>query len=143
MCSVTLTSPSRFTGVEDLYPLAGEGESQEETNVGVGYKVVPPATSEEDVVVGLEAKQCSAVFVRDTDVYSLLVEEMFPVSSNLVPEEEKLRLHEVLSTYAGALGFRYCKGRRTHHRHSLCQANPGTAAKSSLSQKAGNAQPSG
>ena len=113
--------------------------------MGVGYKVVPPAASKEDVVVGLKAKQCSAVFVRDTDVHSLLVEEMFPISSDLFPEKEKLRHYEVLSTYAdcltkGPVGFRYCNGRTTNHRHRLCQANPGTAAKSSLSQKAGNAQ---
>ena len=71
--------------------------------MGVGYKVVPPAASKEDVVVGLKAKQCSAVFVRDTDVHSLLVEEMFPISSDLVPEKEKLRHYEVLSTYADCL----------------------------------------
>ena len=58
--------------------------------MGVGYKVVPPAASKEDVVVGLEAKQCSAVFVRETDVHSLLVEEMFPISSDLVPERKNL-----------------------------------------------------
>ena len=71
--------------------------------MGVGYKVVPPAASKEDVEVGLEAKQCGAVFVRDADVHSLLVEEMFPISSDLVPEEEKLRHYEVLSTYADCL----------------------------------------
>ena len=51
----------------------------------------------------MEAKQCGAVFVRDADVHSLLVEEMFPISSDLVPEEEKLRHYEVLSTYADCL----------------------------------------
>ena len=71
--------------------------------MGVGYKVVPPAAAKEDVEVGLEAKQCSAVFVRATDVHSLLVEEMFPISSDLVPKEEKLRHYEVLSTYADCL----------------------------------------
>ena len=71
--------------------------------MGVGYKVVPPAASKEDVEVGLEAKQCGAVFVRDADVHNLLVEEMFPISSDLVPEEEKLRHYEVLSTYADCL----------------------------------------
>ena len=30
------------------------------------------------------------VFVRATDFRSLLVEEMFPISSDLVPKEEKL-----------------------------------------------------
>ena len=30
--------------------------------MGVGYKVVPPAASKEDVEVGFEAKQCSAGF---------------------------------------------------------------------------------
>ena len=71
--------------------------------MGVGYKVVPPTASKGDVEVGLEAKQCSAVLVRDADVHSLLVEEMFPISSDLVPEEEKLRHYEVLSTYADCL----------------------------------------
>ena len=71
--------------------------------MGVGHKVVPPVASKEDAEVGLEAKQCSTVFVRDTDVHSLLVEEMFPISSDLVPEEEKLRHYEVLSTYADCL----------------------------------------
>ena len=71
--------------------------------MGVGYKVVPPAASKEDVEVGFVAKQCSAVFVRATDVHSLLVEGMFPISSDLVPKEEKLRHYEVLSTYADYL----------------------------------------
>ena len=86
-----------------LYPLAGEEESQEETNVGVGYKVVPSAASKEQVEFGLEAKQCGVVFVRDVNVHSVLVEEMSPISSDLVPEEEKLRHYEVLSTYADCL----------------------------------------
>ena len=43
------------------------------------------------------------VFVRATDFRSLLVEEMFPISSDLVPKEEKLRGYEVLSTYADYL----------------------------------------
>ena len=93
----------RCSSIGDLYPLAGEEGSQEETNMGVGYKVVPPTASKGDVEVGLEAKQCSAVLVRDADVHSLLVEEMFPISSDLVPEEEKLRHYEVLSTYADCL----------------------------------------
>ena len=93
----------RCSSIGDLYPLAGEEGSQEETNMGVGYKVVPPTASKGDVEVGLEAKRCSAVLVRDADVHSLLVEEMFPISSNLVPEEEKLRHYEVLSTYADCL----------------------------------------
>ena len=93
----------RCSSIGDLYPLAGKGESQEEINRGVGYKVVPPGVPKEDVEVGLEAKQCSAVFVKDADVHSLSVEEMFPISSNLVPEEEKLRLYEMLSTYADCI----------------------------------------
>ena len=93
----------RCSSMRDLYRLAGEVESQEETNAGVGYMVVPTAASKEDVEVGLEAKQCGAVFVGDADVHSLLVEEMFPISSDLVPEEEKLRNYEVFSTYADCL----------------------------------------
>ena len=93
----------RCSSIGDLYPLAGEGESQQETNGGVGYKVVPPGAPKEDVEIGLEAKQCSAVFVKDADVHSLSVEEMFPISSNFVPEEEKLRLYDMLSTYADCI----------------------------------------
>ena len=93
----------RCSTIVDLYSLAGEGESQEEINRGVGYKVVPPGAPKKDVEVGLEAKQCSAVFVKNADVHSLSVEEMFPISSNLVPEEEKLRPYEMLSTYADCI----------------------------------------
>ena len=93
----------RCSSIGDLYPLAGEGESQQETNGCVGYKVVPPGAPKEDVEVGLEAKQCSAVFVKDPDVHSLSVEEMFPISSNFVPEEGKLRLYDMLSTYADCI----------------------------------------
>ena len=93
----------RCSSIGDLYPLAGEGESRQETNGGVGYKVVPPGAPKEDVEIGLEAKQCSAVFVKDDDVHSLSVEEMFPISSNFVPEEEKLRLYDMLSTYADCI----------------------------------------
>ena len=82
----------RCSIIGDLYPLAGEEESQEETNVGVGYKVVPSAASKEEVEFGLEAKQCGVVFVRDANVHSLLVEEMSPI-----------RHYEVLSTYADCL----------------------------------------
>ena len=71
--------------------------------MGVGYKVVPSAASKEQVEFGLEAKQCGVVFVRDANVHSVLVEEMSPISSDLVPEEEKLRHYEVLSTYADCL----------------------------------------
>ena len=49
----------------------------------------------------MEAKQCSAVFVKDADVHILSVEEMFPISSNFVPEEEKL--YDMLSTYADCI----------------------------------------
>ena len=62
----------------------------------MGYKVVPPGAPKEDVEIGLEAKQCSAVFVKD--VHTLSVKEMFPISSNFIPEEEKLRLYDMLST---------------------------------------------
>ena len=85
-------------------PISWRGEITGGNQCGFGLQgMVPPAASKEDVVVGLEAKQCSAVFVRDTDVHSLLVEEMFPISSDLVPEKEKLRHYEVLSTYADCL----------------------------------------
>jgi len=93
----------RCSSTGDLYPLAGEGESYEVINRGVGYELVPPGTPKKDLEVGLEAKQCSAVFVKDVDVHSSAVEEMFPISSSLVPEEEKLRLYEMLSTYADCI----------------------------------------
>ena len=93
----------RCSSIGDLYPLAGEGDSQQETNGGVDYKVVPPGAPKEDVEIGLEAKQCSAVFVKDADVHSLSVEEMFPISSKFVPEEEKRRLYDMLSTYADCI----------------------------------------
>ena len=47
---------------------------------------------------------CSAGFVKDADVHNLSVEEMFPISSNFVPEEENLRLYD-MSTYAVQLGI--------------------------------------
>ncbi|XP_068697781.1 uncharacterized protein [Montipora foliosa] len=89
----------RCSSIGDLYPLAGERDSQQETNGGVDYKGAP----KEDVEIGLEAKQCSAVFVKDADVHSLSVEEMFPISSKFVPEEEKRRLYDMLSTYADCI----------------------------------------
>ena len=55
--------------IGDRYSLAGKEESQKETNVGVGYKVVPSAASKEEVEFRLEAKQCSVVFVRDADLH--------------------------------------------------------------------------
>ena len=41
----------RCSSIGDFYPLAGEGESQEETNGGVGYKVVAPGATKEDVEI--------------------------------------------------------------------------------------------
>ena len=60
----------RCSSIGDLYPLPGEEESQQDSNGGVGYKVVLPGTLKEDVEIGLEAKQCNAVFVKDADVHS-------------------------------------------------------------------------
>ena len=37
----------------------------------MGYKVVPPGDPKEDVAIGLETKQCRAVFVKDAVVHSL------------------------------------------------------------------------
>ena len=56
----------------------------------------PPGAPKKDVEVGLEAKQCSAVFVKDVDVHSSAVEEMFPISSSF-------SLYEMLSTYADCI----------------------------------------
>ena len=65
--------------------------------------MVPPGAPKEDVEIGLEVKQCSAVFVKDANVHTLSVEEMFSISSNFVPEEEKRRLYDTLSTYADCI----------------------------------------
>ena len=56
--------------------------------MGVGNKVLPPLVSKEDVKGGSRARQCSAGFVEDSENIITLVEEMFPISSDSVPEEE-------------------------------------------------------
>ena len=65
------------------------------------YKVVGAA--KENVEVELGTRQCSAVFVKNSDNGSIPLEEMFPISSDLVPEEEKRKHYEVLSTYADCI----------------------------------------
>ena len=45
----------RCSSIGDVYPLASEEESQEETIGGVCYKVVPRVAPKEDDEVGLEA----------------------------------------------------------------------------------------
>ena len=66
-----------------------------------GYKVVRGA--KETVKVELGARQCSAVFVENSEANNVLFEEMFPISSDSVPEEEKRKHYEVLSTYADCI----------------------------------------
>ena len=89
--------------------------------------MVPPGAPKEDVEVGLEAKQCSSVFVKDDDDHSLSVEEMFPISSNLVLEEEKLRLYEMLSTYADCISkgpWDLGTGKSVRHTRNTGSAQP-------------------
>ena len=105
----------RCSSIEDLYPEVGEEESFKESSVAVGYKVVPSGDPKEDGEVRLKAKHCGTVFVEGFEGGSFSVEEMFPVNSDWVPDVEKRRHYEVLSTYAdwiskGPWDLGYAKG---------------------------------
>ena len=93
----------RCSSIGDLHPLAGMEELPDGSATGKGYKIVPPSVPKENVEVDLGARQCSAVFVGDSGNGSIPVEEMFPISSGSVPEEEKRKHYEVLSTYADCI----------------------------------------
>ena len=49
------------------------------------------------------ARQCSAVFVENSEADNVPFKEMFQISSDSVPEEEKCKHYEVLSTYADCI----------------------------------------
>ena len=105
----------KCSSIGDLYPYVGEEESFKETSVTVGYKVVPSRNPREDGEVTLKAKHCRTVFVEGFEGESFSVEEMFPVNSDWVPDVEKRRHYEVLSTYAdwiskGPWDLGYAKG---------------------------------
>ena len=75
-----------------------EGNELPDKGVSEGYKVVRGA--KENVKGESGARQCSAVFVGNYEADDVPFEEMFPISSDSVPEEEKRKHYEVLSTYA-------------------------------------------
>ena len=87
----------RCSSIGDLHPLVGVDELPDKGGLSEGYKVVGAA--KENVEVELGTRQCSAIFVKNSDNGSIPLEEMFPISSDLVPEEEKRKHYEVLSTY--------------------------------------------
>jgi len=93
------------SSVGDLYPLV-DGDDLPDKGVSEGYKVV--RGTKENVKVELGAKQCSAVFVENSEADNVRLEEMFPISSDSVPEEEKHKHYEVLSTYADCISRGPC-----------------------------------
>ena len=90
----------RCSSVGDLHPLVDGGDLPDK-GASEGYKVVKGA--KEHVKVELGARQCSAVFVENSEADTVPFEEMFPISSDSVPEEEKRKHYEVLSTYADCI----------------------------------------
>ena len=90
----------RCSSVGDLHPLV-DGDNLPDKDVSEGYKVVRGA--KEHVKVELGARQCSAVFVENSEADNVPFEEMFPISSDSVPEEKKRKHYEVLSTYADCI----------------------------------------
>ena len=107
----------RRRSVGDLHPLV-EGDELPDKSVSEGYKVVRGA--KESVKGESGAKHCSAVFVKNSEADDVPFEEMFPISSDSVLDEEKRKHYEVLSTYAdcilkGAMGFRHSQRCETYH----------------------------
>ena len=90
----------RCSSVGDLHPLV-DGFDLPDKGASEGYKVVKGA--KEHVKVELGARQCSAGFVENSEADNVPFEEMFPISSDSVPEEEKRKHYEVLSTYADCI----------------------------------------
>jgi len=90
----------RCSSVGDLHPLVDGGDLLDK-GASEGYKVVKGA--KEHVKVELGARQCSAVFVENSKADNVPFEKMFPISSDSVPEEEKRKHYEVLSTYADCI----------------------------------------
>ena len=89
----------RCSSIRELYPLHGGEELSEEDNVGMNYKIVSPGVSDSDVGVLPEVKQCGAVELEDFENCCVSMEELFPINSDAVPEEEKRRHYEILATY--------------------------------------------
>jgi len=92
----------RCSSVGDVHPLV-DGDDLPDRSVSEGCKVVKGA--KEHVKVELGARQCSAVFVENSEADNVPLEEMFPISSDSVPEEEKRKHYEVLSTYADCISM--------------------------------------
>ena len=90
----------RCSSVGDLHPLV-DGDDLPDKGVSEGYKVVRGA--KEHVKVELGTRQCSAVFVENSEADNITFEEMFPISSDSVSEEEKRKHYEVLSTYTDCI----------------------------------------
>ena len=78
-----------------------ERDDLPDKGVSEGYKVVRGA--KEHVKVELGTRQCSTVFVENSEADNVPFEEMFPISSDSVPEEEKRKHYEVLSSYADCI----------------------------------------
>ena len=91
----------RCSSVGDLHPLA-EGDELPDKGVSEGYKVVRGA--KENVKGESGARQCSAVFVENSEPDDVPFEEMFPISSDSVPEEKKRKHYEVISRGPWDLG---------------------------------------
>ena len=94
---------SRCSSIGELYPLLGGEELSEEDKVGMNYKTVSPGVSESDVGVLPEAKQCGAVQLEGFENCCKSMEELFPINSDAVPDEENRRHYEVLATYANCI----------------------------------------
>ena len=88
------------SGVGDLHALV-EGDELPDKGVSDGYKVVRGA--KENVKGESGARECSAVFVENSEADKVPFEEVLPISSDSVPEEEKRKHYEVLSTYADCI----------------------------------------
>ena len=78
-------------------------ELSEEDNVGINCKIVSPGVSESGVGVLPEVKQCGAVQLEDFENCCVSMEELFPINSDAVLEEEKRRHYEVLASYANCV----------------------------------------
>jgi len=74
------------SSVGEFHPLV-DGDDLPDKGVSEGYKVV--RGGKEHVKVECGARQCSAVFVENSEADHVPFEEMFPISSDSVPEEEK------------------------------------------------------
>ena len=106
MCSITLTTPSSLQVQEYRGPpsISWRGGVTGGNQCGCGLQGGTPLQPQRKMLrLDSRLNNVVRVFVRATDFRSLLVEEMFPISSDLVPKEEKLRGYEVLSTYADYL----------------------------------------